>query len=89
MANKVLLKKSSVVNKVPLPGDLDYGELALNYADGKLFYKNTSNTVAQIGGGGTAGGILYVFARAQTLSVTVNVGNLAVQGRAGTVNVTI
>lgn len=90
MANKVLLKKSSVIGKVPQPGDLDYGELALNYADGKLFYKNTSNTVAQIGGGsGTAGGILYVYARAQTLAVTVNVGNLAVQGRAGTVNVTI
>lgn len=89
MANKVLLKKSSVVGKVPLPGDLDYGELALNYADGKLFYKNTNNAVGQIGGEGTAGGILYVYSRAQTLSVVVNVGNLAVIGRAGTVNVTI
>jgi DNA (cytosine-5)-methyltransferase 3A len=53
------------------------------------YYKNNSNTVAQIGGAGTAGGILYVFSRAETLAITVNVGNLAVQGRSGTVNVTI
>ena len=45
MANKVLLKKSSVAAKVPLVGDLDYGELALNYVDGKLYYKTSSNTI--------------------------------------------
>jgi hypothetical protein len=92
MANKVLLKKSSVVAKVPTTSDLDYGELALNYADGKLYYKNASNTIAYIANGsgsGTAGGIFYVYARASTIAVTVNVGNLAVNARAGTVNVTI
>lgn len=46
MANKVLLKKSSVAAKVPLTTDLDYGELALNYADGKLYFKNSSNQIA-------------------------------------------
>lgn len=45
MANKVLLKKSSVVAKVPLTTDLDYGEVALNYADGKLYFKNSSNVI--------------------------------------------
>ena len=45
MANKVLLKKSSVGAKVPVVGDLDYGELALNYTDGKLYYKTASNTI--------------------------------------------
>lgn len=45
MANKVLLKKSSTAAKVPLTSDLDYGELALNYADGKLFFKTSSNTI--------------------------------------------
>jgi hypothetical protein len=49
MANKVLLKKSSTVAKVPTSGDLDYGELALNYADGKLYFKNSSNTVQPLG----------------------------------------
>jgi len=34
----VLLKKSGVSGNTPL--DLVYGEVALNYAEGKLFYKN-------------------------------------------------
>lgn len=45
MANKVLLKKSSVASKVPSSSDLDYGEVALNYTDGKLYYKNSSNVI--------------------------------------------
>jgi len=45
MANKVLLKKSSVAAKVPLVGDLDYGEIALNYTDEKLYFKNASNVI--------------------------------------------
>jgi hypothetical protein len=49
MANKVLLKKSSTVAKVPATGDLDYGELALNYADGKLYFKNSTNTIQPLG----------------------------------------
>lgn len=44
---------------------------------------------AGAGGGGTAGGIMYVYGRSSTLNVVVNVGNLAVVGRSGTVNVTI
>ena len=44
-SNQVLLKKSSVAAKVPLVTDLAYGEVALNYADGKLYYKNSSNLV--------------------------------------------
>jgi hypothetical protein len=49
MSNKIILKKSSVGAKVPLTTDLDYGELALNYADGKLYFKNSSNTIQYVG----------------------------------------
>ena len=49
MANKVLLKKSSTVAKVPATSDLDYGEIALNYADGKLYFKNSTNVVQPLG----------------------------------------
>lgn len=46
MANtKLKLKKSSVAGRVPQSADLDYGELAINYADGKLYYKNSSNQI--------------------------------------------
>jgi len=56
MASKLILKKSSVPAKVPVVGDLEYGELALNYADGKLFYKTANNTISSfnVGGGGGA-----------------------------------
>lgn len=43
--SKVILKKSSVASKVPTSGDLEYGELAINYTDGALYYKNSDNTV--------------------------------------------
>jgi hypothetical protein len=42
---KVLLKRSSVVDRAPSAGDLEYGELAINFADGKLYYKNSSNDI--------------------------------------------
>lgn len=51
MTNKIILKKSAVPSKVPLSSDLDYGELAINYADGILYYKNTSNVVNSFSGG--------------------------------------
>jgi len=42
---KVLLKKSSVGDNAPDTGDLEYGEVAINYADGRLYYKNSSNQI--------------------------------------------
>jgi hypothetical protein len=46
MANtKLKLKKSSVSGRVPVAGDLEYGELAINYNDGKLYYRNSSNAI--------------------------------------------
>jgi hypothetical protein len=46
MSNQIILKKSSVGAKVPATTDLAYGELALNYADGKLYFKNSSNVIS-------------------------------------------
>jgi hypothetical protein len=40
----------------PLAADLQYGELALNVADGKLYYKNLSNAVQLLVAAGTGGG---------------------------------
>jgi len=45
MANIVKLKRSGTANAVPAANVLEYGELAINYADGILFYKDSSNTV--------------------------------------------
>ena len=48
MTNTVLIKRSDVANAVPAPGNLLPGELAINSADGNLFYKNSGNIVTVI-----------------------------------------
>lgn len=76
--SKIVLKKSSVTSKVPLVTDLDYGELALNYADGKLFYKNSSNAIDYIGSN--------ALTTLSTAVATANFGN-ALAYSAGTLTV--
>ena len=58
MANTIKLKNSAVAAKTPLLTDLAYGEVALNYADGKIYYKRSDNTIQSISGGG--GGVTSV-----------------------------
>jgi hypothetical protein len=48
MANTIKIKNSGTASAAP--SSLEYGELGLNYADGKLFYKNSSNNIVQFTG---------------------------------------
>ena len=68
MANIIKIKNSSVAAKVPLTGDLAYGEIALNYADGKIYYKKSDNTIQSISGGG--GGGVWTKITADTTATT-------------------
>ena len=43
MANTIKIKNSGTTSAAP--SSLEYGELGLNYADGKIFYKNGSGTI--------------------------------------------
>jgi hypothetical protein len=43
MANVIRVKRSG--DEGATPSDLDFGELAINYNDGKIFYKNSGNEV--------------------------------------------
>lgn len=43
MSTLIILKNSNVTGRSP--SNLAYGEVALNYADGKLFYKNSANQI--------------------------------------------
>jgi hypothetical protein len=49
MANLIQHKRSSTSGVVPTSGSLSYGELAINYADGKLYTKLNNNTVVNLG----------------------------------------
>lgn len=41
MANIIKLKKSVLATRAPTVGDLEYGELAINYNDGRLYFKKS------------------------------------------------
>ena len=43
MANVIKIKNSGTANAAPT--SLEYGELAINYADGILFFKDSNNTI--------------------------------------------
>jgi len=45
MANTVTLKRSSVAGKIPQVTDLAFGEVALNFADGRLYFRNSNNEI--------------------------------------------
>lgn len=49
MPSKLILKKSSTTGSVPAVGDLDYGELAINYTDKKVYFKTNANQIEPLG----------------------------------------
>lgn len=52
----IQLYRTSTPGATPSAGNLAAGELAINTADGKLFYKDSGGTVKSFGGGATGGG---------------------------------
>ena len=69
MASQVILKKSSVAARVPVAGDLAYGELALNYADGLLYFKKSDGSISSFSGTSSSTGTVTSVA-ALTLGTT-------------------
>lgn len=55
MSAKIKIKRTAVAGRRPLANQLDFGELALNYTDGLLFYKDGSSVVQTVGGIGATG----------------------------------
>lgn len=68
MANIVKLKKSAVAGKIPSSSDLEYGELAINYADGRLYYKQADDSISYFAYGGT-------FTYGETAPLTPRIGD--------------
>ena len=60
MANTIQIKRSGTTSQIP--SSLAYGELAINYADGKLYYKNSSNNIVEFTGSGSSGTITSITA---------------------------
>jgi hypothetical protein len=87
MASNIILKKSSVVSKVPVAGDLQFGELALNYADGKLYYKKSDGTTIDAFQAGSGSGSLTVADDTTTNNTYYPVFATATSGDLSSVNV--
>jgi len=80
MANTttIILKNSGTTGNTPTAANLEFGELALNYADGLLFYKAANGTVLSIsgsGGGGGTGNGSAAFDQANLAFAQANVAN--------------
>lgn len=50
MATTIILKKSTLAGAVPLSGDLDVGEIAINIADRKIYTIDGSSTIRRLDG---------------------------------------
>jgi hypothetical protein len=48
MANTIKIKRSTVAGKVPVPGDLEVGEIAVNTADGIIYTKHTNDSIVTV-----------------------------------------
>jgi hypothetical protein len=96
MANTttIILKNSGTTGNTPTAANLEFGELALNYADGLLFYKAANGTVLSIsgsGGGGGTGNGSAAFDQANLAFAQANVANttaVAAFAQANTANTT-
>ena len=84
MSSKIILKKSGVLGKIPQPTDLAFGEVAINYADGKLYFKNTSSNVQSISAGAlgvdSASTIALINEYVDSAWITDRVGPIPAQG---------
>ena len=69
MSNTILIKRSGTANAIPSSGNLSLGELAINYTDGNLFYKDAGGTVKVIASNQTF-----------TLSGNISAGNISTGG---------
>lgn len=75
MANVIKIKRSTVQGKVPLAGDLEVGELAVNTADGALYTKHSDNTVKQISANLATVTLDYTVTNGNTTSKPVTFSN--------------
>lgn len=59
----LITKRSTTSGVVPVSGDLQVGELAVNTADAKLWTKHSDNSIKEIGAGASGGNpwVIYEF----------------------------
>ena len=90
MANIIQHKRSSVAGNAPTAAQIEVGELAINLADRKLFTKDGTNTIIELGGGSGSskwtdvGADIYRNSKVRVGSTTAPAVELDVTGSAAT-----
>jgi len=77
----IQLRKSGVSGNVPT--SLNYGELALNYYDGKLYYKNATGTITYISSGQFTNSFSTMNVSGSLIFATSNTDTLSFKGANG------
>lgn len=78
MANTTLqVRKSGVTGNVP--SSLEFGELALNYADGKLYYRDANSTITYIQSGTTTDSFATINANSSLILATSPTDTLSIR----------
>ena len=80
MPQKIKPKRSYTASAVPLAGDLETHELAINWQDGKAFTKNASGNIVTLtlGGGGSSATEIFEAATTAGFPATGSAGVLYV-----------
>ena len=71
----IVLKKSGAIGNTPV--SLANGEIAINYADGKLYYKNATGTISAISSGSTTQSFATINANSSLILATSNTDTLS------------
>jgi hypothetical protein len=83
MPNKIKLRRSYTAGAVPLTSDLETNEVAINFADSKLYVRTPQNTIQAITLGGSGGSgedalLRALFVPPAPTSLTATAGNAQV-----------
>jgi hypothetical protein len=79
--NKIQLKRTSVPGRLPSNTDIDVGELAINFADNRLFTKDGSNAVIDVHGQSLNTTASVQFANVTATTITGNLNWSYIQSK--------
>jgi hypothetical protein len=74
MATVIKFKRSSEVGHIPQPEDLDFGEVAINDADGVMYYKKANGTISSFSSGGGQDALIEQIANEKAIIMAIALG---------------
>lgn len=90
MAATIIIKNSVTTGDKPTTSDIVKGELAVNLVDRRLYSRDASNNIVQVGGIGATGGavddVFYENSQTVTADYTITTGKSAMSAGPITIN---